>query len=251
MKRHWRALAESLSLHVVLVASMVTLAGALTPPLKTIRLDFTLHQTTASAPAAANQLPARPESSSGHLEAPPPAPATPQQEALTTDSVPPQKLRPTATKIKDSTASIKPKPEQAATATNPENATTAPVAPAPVAPAPSSSISASTGAPQTSGASALTAEEAYRQTNFAAIRDSILANLQYPNLARRRGWSGQVEVAFTITPDGHVTDLKIKTSSGFPHLDDQAMTAIERSTPFSPPPYTAANLVMPITFRLK
>ena len=249
MKRHWRALAESLSLHVVLAASMVTLAGALTPPLKTIRLDFTLQQTT--APAAANQLPARPESSSGPQEAPPPAPPAPQPEALPTEPVPPQKLRATATKIKDSTASIKPKPEQPATAANPENATTAPVADAPVAPAPSSTISASTGTPQASRASAITAEETYRQTNFAAIRDSILANLHYPNLARRRGWSGQVEVAFTITAAGHVTDLKIKTSSGFSHLDDQAMTAIERSTPFSPPPYTAANLVMPITFRLK
>lgn len=99
-------------------------------------------------------------------------------------------------------------------------------------------------------AASVAADEQYRRANYGAIRDSILANLRYPMLARRRGWSGQVEVGFTITPDGNVGALKILTSSGFPVLDEQAETAVRRSAPFNPPPPAAVTLVMPITFRL-
>lgn len=95
-----------------------------------------------------------------------------------------------------------------------------------------------------------TAVEEYRRINFGAIRDSILGNLHYPMLARRQGWSGQVEVAFMIAPDGSVDELRVQTSSGFPVLDDQALAAIRRSAPFTPAPRIAALLIMPVTFHL-
>jgi TonB family protein len=44
--------------------------------------------------------------------------------------------------------------------------------------------------------------------------------------------------------------LKVLTSSGFPVLDEQAMAAIRRSAPFTPPPPRKVELVMPVTFRL-
>ncbi|PIP43694.1 MAG: hypothetical protein COX17_05600, partial [Deltaproteobacteria bacterium CG23_combo_of_CG06-09_8_20_14_all_60_8] len=99
------------------------------------------------------------------------------------------------------------------------------------------------------GDATATVSAEYRRANFAVIRDSILGNLRYPVLARRKGWSGQVEVAFLIAPDGNVSELRIKASSGFAVLDDQAVAAIRRSAPF-PPPRMAALLVMPITFQL-
>ncbi len=96
---------------------------------------------------------------------------------------------------------------------------------------------------------AVTGDEEYCQANFDVIRDSILGNLRYPVLARRKGWSGLVEVAFMIAPDGSVGELRIQASSGFPALDNEAMTAIRRSAPF-PPPRMAALLVMPVNFQL-
>jgi TonB family protein len=65
-----------------------------------------------------------------------------------------------------------------------------------------------------------------------------------------RGWSGQVEISFTITPDGSIRDLRILTSSGYSLLDDEALTAIRQTAPFTPPPQVAAALTMPITFRI-
>ncbi len=91
--------------------------------------------------------------------------------------------------------------------------------------------------------------EEYRSANFKAIRDSVLAKLHYPMIARNRGWSGKVDVAFLIAPDGSVSDLRIQVSSGFPVLDEQALNAIRNAAPFIPP-RIAALLVMPVTFQL-
>jgi protein TonB len=93
------------------------------------------------------------------------------------------------------------------------------------------------------------AADAYRLANFGAIRSSILGNLRYPLIARRQGWSGMVEVAFMIAPDGTVSDLRVQASSGFPVLDEQALAAVRRSAPLTPP-RIAVLLVVPITFQL-
>lgn len=91
--------------------------------------------------------------------------------------------------------------------------------------------------------------EAYRHANFATIRSAILANLRYPMIARRHGWSGKVEIAFLVTPEGGVGELRVQRSSGHEVLDEEAMAAIRRSAPFAPP-RIAALLVMPVTFEL-
>lgn len=99
-------------------------------------------------------------------------------------------------------------------------------------------------------ASATGVIEAYRRANFSAIRSAILANLRYPITARRQGWSGKVEIAFLVTPEGGVDQLRIKKSSGHRVLDEEAMAAIRRSAPFAPP-RLAVLLVMPVAFELK
>jgi protein TonB len=120
---------------------------------------------------------------------------------------------------------------------------------APEAPATADTSQELAPAPPRSVEQAIPADEAYRRANFGSIRDSILANLHYPMLARRKGWSGKVEVAFLIKPDGQVSELRIQTSSGYSVLDEQALEAIRRSAPFAPP-RIAALLIMPVTFQL-
>jgi protein TonB len=242
MKRHGRALTESLVLHGILVVTLIVLARVMPPPAKIVRLDFSLQQTAAPAPDVSRQA-AKTEPAMSEAT---PAPPVPQPETRKVDETPPQRLEAAVAKIRHTPVPVKPAPEQPAQESLAESATEDSPLAAPEAPAPSGN--AAVGADRTPGPAV--AAEAYRQANYTAIRDSILGNLQYPMMARRRGWSGQVEVSFTVNPDGNVNDLKILTSSGFPLLDEQAMTAIRRSSPFIPPPPMTVELVMPVTFRL-
>jgi periplasmic protein TonB len=216
MKREGRALTESFFLHGLLAGTLIVMIGMMAPPPKTIRLDFgMLEQMAAPAPKAEQKV-----------EEPPPVPAA--------------KPEPVQAKVKPPT----PKPVKRTPAV-------AAVEPMP-APAPETPATADTSqetAPPQSVEHTVPADEVYRRANFGAIRDSILANLHYPMLARRKGWSGKVEVAFLIKPDGQVSELRIQTSSGYPVLDEQALEAIRRSAPFTPP-RIAALLIMPVTFQL-
>lgn len=232
MRRDGRALTESFVLHGLLTGAMIIMAGALTPPPQTIRLEFSMLQPTAS--------PRPDETPQAQAAVATPTPPVPQPEPVAL----PQKLAPVAAKIRHSPQPITPAPQQSQEQNSPEvaeNPAPAPVAAKPAGTASSTSVTKTPTVP---------ADEEYRRANFGAIRDSILANLRYPMLARRRGWSGQVEIAFKITPDGSVSELRIVASSGFPVLDDQALAAIRHSAPFSPPPRIAAILVMPVNFQL-
>jgi len=237
MKRNGRALAESLTLHGLLVGGMLLMAGALTPPPPTIRLDFSMLQPApVPTPAAAPQEPSVAAAPAPPETAPPPPAPQPEPAAL------PQKLEPAAAKVKHTVHPITPRP-QSQEQSQPQAAET------PAAPTTSASVATVTGAAAIQ-APAVPADEEYRRANFGAIRDSILGKIHYPMLARRRGWSGQMEISFTITPDGNIHELRVLTSTGYSLLDDEALTAIRQTAPFTPPPQAATVLTMPITFRL-
>ncbi len=238
MKRHGRALFESLALHGFFAGTLIILPGMPNPPVppEIMRLDFYVQQQMAAQKTQNAHQPENTEST--------PVPQQPQP-------APPQRLEPAAAKIRHNLAAVTPAPKKPVELKNTVETPEAPI----VTPAASAAGEDKNSGPTTAASSApespaIPADEAYKQANFSAIRDSIRGNLRYPMLARKRGWSGQVEVAFTITPDGTINGLKILTSSGFSVLDDQALAAIRRAAPFSPPPRMAATLVMPITFRL-
>lgn len=239
MRRDGRALTESFVLHGLLTGAIILMAGAFTPPPQTIRLDFSmLEPTAAPAPQETPQAQAAMAAPTAPETTPTPPPPQPEPVAL------PQKLAPVATKIRHAPQPITPAPQQSQEQNGPEVADNPVVATATATPIVTTANTSVTETP------AVSADEEYRRANFGAIRDSILANLRYPMLARRRGWSGQVEIAFKITPDGSVSELRIVASSGFPVLDDQAIAAIRHSAPFTPAPRIAAILVMPVNFQL-
>jgi protein TonB len=68
-------------------------------------------------------------------------------------------------------------------------------------------------------------------------------------MARRQGWSGEVEVGFTIRADGTIEHLRVIASSGRALLDRQALLAVQAAVPFAAPPAPAA-IVLPIRFAL-
>jgi periplasmic protein TonB len=218
MRREGRAFTESFLLHGLLAGTMIVMIGMMaSPPPKTIRLDFNMLEQMAA-----------------------PAPKPEQKVAEEPAPVPAQKPEPVQAKVKP------PKPVKR----TPAVAAVEPIpAPAPETPATTDTSQEPVSTPPRAADQAVSAVEQYRRANFGAIRDSILANLQYPMLARRKGWSGKVEVAFLIKPDGNISELRIQASSGYSVLDEQALDAIRRSAPFTPP-RIAALLVMPVTFQL-
>jgi len=241
---------QAILLHVLLAGGMIVF-GRLTPPAEpVIYLNFEMLELAAD-PAPESRRPDQEAVAPSTEPLPPPKPAQPAPVKAQPVIPAPKKVSPVP-KPAPVPVSINPAPEKPETQDTPESAASSSsslesqVTPA----APDQGRLSGASAKEDAGGAPLSVDEQYRRANFSAIRDSILGNLHYPILARRRGWSGQVELSFTIDPDGNVNGLKVLTSSGFPVLDEQAMTAIRRSAPFTPPPPKAVDLVMPVTFRL-
>ncbi len=93
-------------------------------------------------------------------------------------------------------------------------------------------------------------ENRYLQNNFAHIRKLILQNLTFPTAARKMGWTGKLRVKFTIMQSGEVAAITILSSSGHAQLDDNVISAIQRTSPFPKPP-AQAQMILPIAYRLK
>ena len=90
---------------------------------------------------------------------------------------------------------------------------------------------------------------AYLKAHFSFIQGHLREHLCYPNLARKRGWSGKVLVSFTIHPDGRADNIAIQKSCGISLLDKSAMKTVHNACPFPFPPM-AARIVIPIVYQL-
>lgn len=69
----------------------------------------------------------------------------------------------------------------------------------------------------------------------------------YPVNAIRQGEHGVATVAFTVTMDGHTSNESISSSSGWPELDNAALTAVSKGTCAMP---AGTRWSAPITFSL-
>lgn len=89
---------------------------------------------------------------------------------------------------------------------------------------------------------------------LAELRAAIDARFVYPPLARQHGWQGQVRVGLTVEPDGHLSELRILSSSGYAILDRDALQTLTRigalpqtRTRLDGQPY---RLQLPVVYRL-
>ena len=94
------------------------------------------------------------------------------------------------------------------------------------------------------------AQQKYLKEHFTYIRDCIVKHLSYPAVARRMGWSGRVVLSFVVAEDGSILSLQVRNSSGYPALDQCAVDTVKSVAPFPRPP-VAAEIVMPVHFRLQ
>ena len=76
----------------------------------------------------------------------------------------------------------------------------------------------------------------------------------YPEISRRKGEEGTVELSFVVLASGKTTDIVLAHSSGFPLLDDAAIQAVRRAR-FRPATQNGvpvmAKMLQPFAFRLE
>lgn len=73
-------------------------------------------------------------------------------------------------------------------------------------------------------------------------RAERVGNLNYPEVARQRGLSGQVVMSIGIRRDGSVESSQVLVSSGKPVLDQAALRIAKLAQPYPPLPKTADNI---------
>jgi len=87
-----------------------------------------------------------------------------------------------------------------------------------------------------------------------ALSREIAKHINYPGIAKMRGWQGVVEIDFQLDGNGKILSQKIRTSSGFEVLDKQALEMVKKSNFPTPPEVlksNAFNVTVPVSFRLE
>jgi protein TonB len=95
--------------------------------------------------------------------------------------------------------------------------------------------------------------------NEAALQSSLKVTLQqeiarhfsYPLLARRRGWQGEVLLAFRLESDGRIIDARVARSSGYGVLDRAALDALGKVGRISPGTEYGFAMQLPVIYRLE
>ena len=72
--------------------------------------------------------------------------------------------------------------------------------------------------------------EAWRQ------KVETLGNMNYPEEAREKKFSGQLRMTVSLKPDGRIDNIEINQSSGFKILDEAAKKIVELGAPYAPFP---------------
>ena len=63
---------------------------------------------------------------------------------------------------------------------------------------------------------------------ISIIYKELNNHFNYPKIAQRRNWQGQVLIAFRLNNDGTIEDIKIDHSSGYNILDQAAIVSLKK-----------------------
>ncbi|MFO8023835.1 energy transducer TonB [Thiohalophilus sp.] len=61
----------------------------------------------------------------------------------------------------------------------------------------------------------------------ARLQESLKLHLEYPEMARRRGWEGEVTISVQLDREGKIMDVAIRESSGYRILDDNTLNTLK------------------------
>lgn len=87
---------------------------------------------------------------------------------------------------------------------------------------------------------------------LAQIRE-LISRERYPELARRRGWEGEVQLGFRVEGSGAIDNIRVMHSSGNRLLDESAMRALRRVRAVPVELWLegfSAELLLPVIYRL-
>lgn len=70
--------------------------------------------------------------------------------------------------------------------------------------------------------------DAVRSTLLTKIKTKFTQHFRYPQFAQRKGWQGNVSLAFDINKQGNISNIHIKKSSGYAVLDKAAYHSLSQ-----------------------
>lgn len=59
------------------------------------------------------------------------------------------------------------------------------------------------------------------------LQESLQLQLQYPEMARRRGWEGEVKISVQLSGEGRILDVSLAQSSGHRILDENTLVTLQ------------------------
>jgi protein TonB len=84
----------------------------------------------------------------------------------------------------------------------------------------------------------------------AVLYHALAHYFTYPQLARRRGWEGEVLLSFRIERDGHLQDIQVTKSSGYKLLDRSAVKALGKVTRIPWQDSNTIDMQLPVVYQL-
>ena len=95
--------------------------------------------------------------------------------------------------------------------------------------------------------------EQQKQHLRASVMAFITRQLNYPAIARHKGWQGVVKLQLLIESDGHISDLHIEQTSGYALLDKAALSSLQLAHVPDAAQWLdgkAVSIVVPVEYRL-
>jgi protein TonB len=84
---------------------------------------------------------------------------------------------------------------------------------------------------------------------LTALKKRLSSNIKYPLEAKKKGYVGIPVVGFSILEDGSAQEIHIVKSSGYAILDESALEAVRKSSPFDKPPRPLHDVSVDIFFK--
>ena len=105
----------------------------------------------------------------------------------------------------------------------------------------------------TQATSTILSREQQDQHLRASVMDLVARQLNYPAIARRKGWQGVVKLELHIEPDGLISELHIEETSGYAALDEAAMESLQLANIPNAAQWLhgeTTNIIIPVEYRL-
>lgn len=83
------------------------------------------------------------------------------------------------------------------------------------------------------------------------LRRELTNHFSYPQLARRRGWQGEVILAFRLEVDGTIINARVARSSGYGVLDRAALNSLGKVKRINQTLPQEQDMQLPVIYRLQ